>query len=193
MTSGRTIVLSFNSANTPGNLIVAYVVWGNNGAVTLGDSRGNQYASAVGPHTFAANQYRAQVFYAKNVAGGTNTVTATFATTIGNFGLLYLHEYAGVDRVDPFDVTAGATGTTVLADSGTATTRAGNELLVGVGMTAHAYTGPGTGYTSRIITTPDADIAEDRVVASAGTYRATAPQNCAGAWIMQLVSFKGTT
>ena len=48
------------------------------------------------------------------------------------------------------------------------------ELIVGAGTTTGGFTGAGSGYTSRIITTPDADILEDRVVTSTGSYSATA-------------------
>src|SRR5262245_7816438 len=40
---------SFKKANTAHNLIVAYVVWDNGDAVTITDSNGNTYASAIGP------------------------------------------------------------------------------------------------------------------------------------------------
>lgn len=49
--------------------------------------------------------------------------------------------------------------------------------------------GAGTGYTTRTITSPDGDIAEDRVVTSAGSYSATAPLT-GGSWVMQMVAFK---
>ena len=55
-------------------------------------------------------------------------------------------------------------------------------------MTSGAFTGAGSGYTKRIITSPDADIAEDRVVTSTGSYAATAPVN--GTWLMQLATFR---
>ncbi len=47
----------------------------------------------------------------------------------------------------------------------------------------------GTGFTSRAITSPDGDIAEDRIVTTAGTYSATA-SIVTGDWIMQIVTFK---
>src|SRR5919198_1312811 len=85
ITSETTNSLAFSSANTAGNLIVVYVVWSNTGSVSLSDSRGNSYASAVGRTTWGSN-WSAQVFYARNIAGGANTVTATFATAINSFG-----------------------------------------------------------------------------------------------------------
>jgi hypothetical protein len=42
-----------------------------------------------------------------------------------------------------------------------------------------------------VITNPDGDIAEDRVVSTAGSYSATAPLGGAGPWVMQMVAFKG--
>ena len=82
--SGTTNALAFNSANTAGNLVVVYVVWSNTNAVTVSDSRGNAYAAALGRTTWGSG-WSAQVFYARNVAGGANTVTATFATSIASF------------------------------------------------------------------------------------------------------------
>src|ERR1051326_5865677 len=108
--SGKTVPAVFATANTAGNLIVAYVVWSNTGAVSVSDSRGNVYTSAVGP-TAWSNGASAQVFYARNIAAGTNTVTATFASAVNPFGLLYVHEYAGVDPTLPLDVARAATGT----------------------------------------------------------------------------------
>ena len=37
---------------------------------------------------------------------------------------------------------------------------------------------------------PDADIAEDRVVSTVGSYPATAPLGNPGPWVMQAVAFK---
>src|SRR5262245_15288718 len=79
--SGTTNSLAFSGANTAGNLIVVYAVWGNNGAVTVSDTRGNSYASAMSRTTWGTGR-SLQVFYARDISGGSNTVTATFATPI---------------------------------------------------------------------------------------------------------------
>jgi hypothetical protein len=50
--------------------------------------------------------------------------------------------------------------------------------------------GPGAGFTSRIITKPDGDIAEDQIVTTIGSYQATAPLTSAGPWIMQMAGFR---
>ncbi len=41
-----------------------------------------------------------------------------------------------------------------------------------------------------MITTPDGDIAEDRIVTAVGSYSASATLSGAGAWVMQMVAFK---
>ena len=41
-------------------------------------------------------------------------------------------------------------------------------------MTTGGFSTAGTGFTTRIITNPDADIAQDRTVTTAGAYTATA-------------------
>ncbi len=92
--SGKTDSVTFASANAAGNLIVASVFWNNTGAVTLADSRGNAYTSVATRRTWGSN-WSEQTFFAKNVAAGANTVTATFATTINGWAIVYVHEYAG--------------------------------------------------------------------------------------------------
>jgi hypothetical protein len=50
--------------------------------------------------------------------------------------------------------------------------------------------GPGAGFASRVIASPDRDIAEDRVLSSTRSYNATAPLNSGGPSILQMVAFK---
>src|SRR6185436_13442649 len=54
-----------------------------------------------------------------------------------------------------------------------------------------AVIGPGVNFTNRMITTPDSDNAEDRVVTATGSFNATAPMSSAGGWVMQMVAFRG--
>ena len=37
-------------------------------------------------------------------------MTATFANAINGWGVVYIHEYSGVDKTSPLDVTTAATG-----------------------------------------------------------------------------------
>jgi glucose/arabinose dehydrogenase len=186
VTSGSTNSLAFSSPNTAGNLIVVYVLWGNTGAVSLSDSRGNSYASAAGRTTWGSN-WSAQVFYAKNVAAGANTVTAAFATAINSFGAIHIHEYSGIDKLDPVDVARSATGTSSAMSSGPAATTNATDLLFAAAGSARSVKKGDSAYTTR--STAFGDRTQDRNVSTVGSYDATATQN-GNAWVMQLVAFK---
>jgi glucose/arabinose dehydrogenase len=184
--SGSTNSRAFNSPNTAGDLIVVYVIWNNTGAVTFSDSRGNSYASATARITWGGN-WSAQVFYAKNVLGGSNTVTATFGTAITSFGTMYIHEYSRLDKVNPVDVTASAIGSTAAMSSGNVTTTNANDLLFAPGASINNVNQGGTGYTTR--STAFGNRTQDRTVTTTGSYAGTARQN-GNAWVMQLVAFR---
>jgi glucose/arabinose dehydrogenase/chitodextrinase len=191
ITSGTTNSVAFNNANTPGNLIVAYVVWGNTGSVSLSDTQGNTYTAAAPATSWGnGNAWRSQAFYAKNIAGGANTVTATFGSSIASFAILYIHEYSGLDRTNPLDKTAAAAGTASTMNSGSATTSNGNDLIFGAGASSSTVTAVGTGFTSRL--TDFGNRTEDKTVTSAGSYNATATQN-GDRWVMHMVAFKTAT
>jgi hypothetical protein len=151
------------------------------------DSRGNSYVLAVGPTR--GTGLSQSIYYAKNIVGGSNTVTVTFskAATVPDIRAL---EYSGLDTANPLDVAAGAAGSGTTGNSGAATTRSANELVVGAGMTAGAFTKAGTGFTLRAITSPDADIAEDQITTATGSYSATAPTSTSTSWVMQMAAFQ---
>jgi hypothetical protein len=56
-------------------------------------------------------------------------------------------------------------------------------------MTFGGYSGPGPGFTERVITSQDGDIVEDQIGPPAGTTSATAPLNNT-AWLMQAAAFR---
>ena len=82
-------------------------------------------------------------------------------------------EYSGLDPVSPFDV--GSLGGGHRHVPAAAPPRPPRQRAdFGAGTTSGAFTGGGTGFTTRIITSPDVDIVEDRIVTTVGTYSATA-------------------
>ena len=81
---------------------------------------------------------RQAIYYAKNIAAGSNTVTVTFNQAAAYVDVRIL-EYSGLDPTNPLDVTAGAAGTSTSANSGAATTTSANELIFGAGMTASRF------------------------------------------------------
>ena len=186
VTSGTSSSVTLASPTTAGNLIVVYVLWSNTAAVSISDSRGDAYAIAA-PRTTWGSSWSAQGFYAKNVVGGPTTVTASFATAVGSFGVVYVHEYSGVDKVAPVDVTKSATGTSTAMSTGSVATTNPSDLFFAVSASNNKVTKGGSGYTTR--STAYGNRTEDRNVTTAGSYSATATQN-GSAWVMQLLAFK---
>ena len=189
VTSGTTASLAFTHANTVGNMIVVYMVWDNPGTVTLSDSRGNAYTAATAREAFGDN-WSAQVFYAPNIIGGSNTVKATFGTAITSFGIAYVQEYSGLAQAAPVDISASAAGTSAAMSSGAVTTTNPNDLLFAAGASDSNVTQAGTGFTKRL--TDFGNLTEDRVVTTTGSYAGTARQDGAE-WVMQLVAFRVAT
>ena len=186
ITSGRTNSVAFQAPNAAGNLIVVSVFWDNTSSVSVADSRGNTYASGGARRTWGSTR-SAQVFYARNVAAGTNTVTATFSKAIRVSATVHVHEYSGVDRAAAADATAGGVGSGTALSSGTATTTSAGDLLFATGASTGTVTQPGAGWTAR--STASGDLTADRLAVAAGPYSATATAT-SGSWVMQLVAFK---
>jgi hypothetical protein len=187
-TNSASVAVTYPLAQTLGNLNIVAVGWNDTTSTVTGvtDSHNNSYVLAIGPTT--GTGLRQSIYYAKNIVAGANTVTVTFSQAAVFVDVRVL-EYGGLDTANPFDKAAGAVGSGTAASSGAVTTTAANELIFGAGMTPAKFTGPGSGFTSRIITSPDADIAEDRTVTTTGSYSATAP-NSTSNWVMQVATFK---
>jgi hypothetical protein len=181
----QTVTVAFPGVQTAGNLNVVAVGCNDTTSTVQSviDSAGNNYTLAIGPTT--GTELRQSIYYAPNIASGSNTVTVTFrqAATFPDVRIL---EYSGVNAVD---VTAGASGKSATANSGSAITRVANELIFGANMVSSATKAPGSGFTSRIVTSQDGDIAEDKRVTAAGSNTASASLTVAAPWVMQMVTF----
>jgi hypothetical protein len=162
------------------------VIWSNVGSVSVTDSRGDTFAN-VGTPVSWGNGYSAQIFYAPSIAGGTDTVTATFRTSVTSFGVAYVHEYAGISAINPVDVTTSASGSSASLNSGTATTTSANDLIFGAGVSDDTVTAAGSSFISRDLAY--GNITEDQIASSIGSYAATATHN-GQMWGMQLVAFR---
>jgi uncharacterized protein (TIGR03437 family) len=169
---------------------VVYLIWDNTGTAAVSDSLGNTYTAAVGSTLWNNSQYRVQTFYTINSKGGADTVTATFATALSSFGIVYADEYSGVAQTAPIDVTVAAAGASGSLNSGTVTTANATDLLFAGGASANMVTGAGSGYTAR--STFEGNITEDQVVTAKGSWSATAG-NGSVAWAIQMVAFKAAT
>ena len=187
--STGTATVSYSAAETAGDLNVVVVGWNDTTAMvqSVKDSVGNPYSLAIGPTSGTA--LRQSIYYASNILGGSNTVTVTF-TQAAAFPDVRILEYTGVSAVD---VTSGASGNSATSNSGAAQTKVASELIFGANTVATATGAAGSGFTSRVITSPDGDIAEDRVVTTAGSNSATATLTSSGAWVMQMVTFSAVS
>ena len=83
-------------------------MWGDTTATvsSVTDSKGNTYALAAGPTK--ATGLTSALYYAKNIAAGTNTVTVKFSATAHSPNVNVL-EYSGLDTANPLDAMASAT------------------------------------------------------------------------------------
>ncbi len=191
-TNQTAVTVTYPSAQTAGNFNIVAIGWNAAaGSVTsVVDSAGNVYQQAAPVVTGISLSQT--IWYAKNIvatAANANTITVRFSASMP-FVDLRAAEYSGVDPINPIDVTASAAGTSNAASSGAVTTTFANEALVGAGTTLGAFLAATGGATTRVITTPDLDIMQDRIVSATGSYSATASLTGASAWVMQIVALR---
>ena len=194
-TNQSTVTVTYTGAQVAGDTNILAIGWNNatSNITSVTDSAGNVYQLAV--PTARGNGLSQAIYYATNIkaaAAGTNTVTVGFNTATPFVDIRAL-EYSGLDLVNPFNVGTSASGTGTSANSGTVTTTAANALIFGAGMTTGVFSAAGTNFVSRIITSPDADIAEDRFVTTTGSYSATASLGGSAAWVMQVAAFRAAS
>jgi len=183
------MAVTYTKAQVAGDLNVVVIGW-NDATATIAsvtDTAGNQYLRAGNPTIRTGNPAISQsIYYAKNIASAAasaNAVTVAFSVAAA-FPDIRILEYAGLDLANPLDVFVGSTGNSSTTSSAAVTTTNANDLLV-AGNTIETFTtGAGTGFTSRLITNPDSDIAEDRTTTTTGSYSATASLGGTGAWAL---------
>jgi chitodextrinase len=182
---------TYSAAQTAGDTNILAIGWNDVTAsiVSVVDSAGNVYQPALG--TYRGSGLSQAIYLAANIAAapaGTNQVTVTFDEP-AVFVDLRITEYARIRHVNPFDGGASANGNGNNASTSSVSVPAASELLFAAGMTSAVFTGPGPGFTTRVITVPDGDIVEDEIAPSAGSYNATAPLS-SGTWLLQLAAFR---
>lgn len=192
-TSKSSVAVTFGKAQVAGNLNVIVVGWNDSTATitSVTDTRGNAYQLAAAPTVMSGHLSQA-IYYAAGIPGataGSNTVTVNFSAA-AVFVDVRIAEYSGIATASPLDGSAGAFGSSTISASPSITTSNANDLLIGANMVETLTSKAGTSFTSRVITSPDGDILEDRTVTAAGTYAASATLKGGGPWIMQIVAFK---
>jgi hypothetical protein len=179
---------AFASTQTAGNLIVAVISWTdtNDTVAGVGDTSLNMYFSAT---ALLQAQGRSQrIYYASNIKAGTPFVTAVFSNNVPD-PTIRIFEYSGIASSLPVDQVATSSGNTATPLAGPVTTTQGHELVFAADVATATTTGPGAGYTTRLLDIHG--IVEDQVAETASSVQADAPLQSASGWLMQLVTFKG--
>lgn len=187
---------AFPSANTAGNLIIAFVRMSTTSqTVQVTDTQGNIYTDAVS-QVQSDDGHQTHIFYAPNVAPGANTVTATFSA-LNNHPWLAIYEYSGLDPTTPLDKTAHAQGSGASANSGTTqqTSSALELVFGGVGLPASSTQtlAADTGFTLlQQDAPPDNSRAanEQAIVSSAGQYFASFTLSAITNWTALVATFQ---
>jgi hypothetical protein len=189
-TGETTVSVPYKAAQLAGDINIVVVGWNNTTALvnSVTDAKGNVYKLALVATTF--NGLSQSIYYAKNIgAAPTNSITVLLNASAAYLDIR-IAEYSGIDPVNPIDVVIAAAGAATPTSTGAILTTNPTDMLVAANVVMTETTGPGAGYTQRILTVPDADILEDQYVTKVGSYTATAPLNQSGSWIMQMVALR---
>lgn len=192
-TAVSSVSVPFPSGNTAGNLIVAFVRMSTaTQTVSVTDTAGNLYTDAVS-QTQDTDGHQVHIFYAKNVAGGLNTVTATFSS-VNNHPWMAVYEYSGLSTTNPLDQTAHAQGSDNSPFTGLITTTSANELeFAAAGFPATSFTGtvaPGPGYTLEQQDTGTSRAAtEDAILSVTGQYAGRFSLSNSTSWSAVVATF----
>jgi hypothetical protein len=181
------VAVGYKAPEQAGDMNVVVVGW-NNGTGAIGsvtDSSQNTYSVAAS--VTRSQNFSQAIYFAPNVKGGADTITVTFSTAVA-FPDVRILEYAGLGPMTSVLQAAGTAGTNGTASAGPVVTDGPGELVFAAGTTLESFSGAGSGFTSRIITQPDADIAEELVPAQPGSFTASATGG-QPEWVMQVVSF----
>jgi uncharacterized repeat protein (TIGR01451 family) len=185
--------LAFATNNTAGNWIaVAIRSWPSSQALTVTDTRGNTYRRAIQLNETVDGMALA-IFYAENIAGGSNAVTVSRPLAGGTLRFAIL-EYAGVAIASSLDGTAAGQGTSTTPISGIVTPTSSGDLVMGVLSTADERTfTAGSGYVieERVPAAASTKlVVEDRTQTTAGPLSAGAALSASDNWGAVVAAFR---
>ena len=188
---------AFQNSNTAGNMIIAFVRMSTaSQSVTVSDSNGNVYTDAVA-QAQTTDGHQIHIFYAANIKGGPNTVTASFSN-VNNYPWLAIYEYGGLRATSPLDQVVHAQGYGTAVNTGaTGSTTAANELVfsaasIPAGSSTQVSAGSGFTIMQQDTVTSRAANEVDPVVAIgsySGTFTLSAPEN----WAAVAATFVGAS
>jgi Fibronectin type III domain len=105
--AATTVAKAYGSNVTSGNLLIAYVTWGDNSTSPSGlsDTRGNTWAYCTNSRTSITESQYSEIWWTISGSSGANTVTATWAANKTYRGL-WVIEASGNAASSAFDVAA---------------------------------------------------------------------------------------
>jgi hypothetical protein len=175
--------VTFPANTVAGDLILVGFDFASAAFSSISDSQGNTFTE-VGSQLTSPGAAHSQVYYAKNIKGGADTVTVNLSAN-SPWIEIYLTEYSGADQTNPIDGQAGAYGSAGAVSSGTATTTVAGDIIYAYCL-ADWSCNAGSGFTAR--STLDDNLIEDETVGSPGAYAANGTAN--QGWTMQMVALK---
>jgi uncharacterized repeat protein (TIGR01451 family) len=185
--------LAFSSTNGAGNWIGVAIRSAPSGqALTVTDTRGNTYRKAIQLNETVDNIAIA-IYYAENIAGGSNTVTVSRPQAGGPLRFAIV-EYSGVALSGSLDKAASAQGSSATPNSGSVTPAFSGDLVIGAVATANERTfTAGSGYVieERVPAAPYTKlILEDRTQSTASPVSAGATLSASDVWGAVIAAFR---
>ena len=169
------VSVTYPLAQTAGNLNLVAVGWNDTTSTVTRSATLAETPTRWRWARLPAQGMRQSIYYARNIAGGSNTVTVTFNQAAAFVDVRVL-EYSGLDTANPLDRGHGSGRHRDPGEQRCGEHHVGQRVDLRRGHDARPTSrAPAVGFVSRIITNPDADIAEDLLVSSTGSYSATAP------------------
>jgi hypothetical protein len=165
---------------TAGDTIVVFGSWdGTAIAVSSVAMTGETFTASGAVATDATVNASAQLYYAKNAAGGQTVITVTWGSAITG-GRLACVELLGLSTTAPLDQHAAkATGNGATMNSGAMTTTFANDIVLSYGVASGCSTADAAWTSLQRIGCEDS---EYKIYAATGTYQA--PFSGSGDWLV---------
>jgi hypothetical protein len=180
--TGDVVTLTFPSHNGLGNFIALIAAFSFVQPTSIVDTNKNTY------HLAQYDSIGTAIYYAYNIGGGPNTITATWPSQ--NFYFVGAAEYTGVQTTtNPLAQTTFAGGSSASANSGNVTTTNANELCIGAVYSAGGSATPtGSWSAARVNYNFGQDILFDQVLLYPAAVAATASVT-SGTWSALIATF----
>jgi hypothetical protein len=171
---------------TAGNLVVVAFKYEDSGSVpSISDTLGNTWTTVVRTNA-TANTY-CGIAFAKNVTGGSDTITINFGGGLShNFDVL---EFSGASLTAPQDTFAHGSGSGTAASTFNMTTANASEALVCVISRYNAGTVTEQGSWTETYDTSALEV-QYRITAVSGTYNGAGTISSSQIWAACVVAFK---